>query len=224
MPICDLTKHALICGFTGSGKTVTVLQILHQLWADHHIPFLVLESAKQEYRGLMGVSSLSNVLRMFTLGNETAVPLRLNPFELLPGVRVEAHLNKLQTCFEGAIPPIGPSSSVISETLLRVYEARGWSLTDICPKQGPRRQFPVMSDFVGCVEQVIEERGYEGEVRSNMRAALVGRFQPLLFGSRGRMFDTQRSMPSPNELFGCPTVLEMNDLHLEDKALVVMFF
>jgi hypothetical protein len=223
-PLNDLCKHALITGFTGSGKTVTVLQLLHQLWADHGVPFLVLESAKQEYRGLLGVDAFCDDMQVYTLGNELCVPFRINPFELLPGVRVEAHLSKLQTCFEGAIPPIGPSSSVIAEGLLLAYEEQGWSLTDIYPEgQESRRRFPTLSDFVRLVERVLAERGYEGEVQSNLKAALVGRFKPLLMGGKGRMFDTQRSYPTPRELFSTPVILEMNDLSVDDKALVVMF-
>lgn len=224
MPLSDLTKHALVCGFTGSGKTVTVLYLLHQICVEHRVPFLVLESAKQEYRGLCGVSGFADTLRVYTVGNENGVPLRLNPFELLSGVRVEAHLSKLQTCFEAAIPPLGPSSSVISEALLRVYALHGWQLTDIYPAMGrSKRRFPILSEFVDEIERVLADRGYEGEVNSNLRAALVGRFKPLLMGSKGRMFDTQRSSPTPEQLFSLPTILELNDLSLDDKALVVMF-
>jgi hypothetical protein len=223
-PKNDLCKHALVTGFTGSGKTVTVLQLLHQLWVEHGVPFLVLESAKQEYRGLAGVPAFKEILRVYTLGNELCVPFRLNPFQLLPGVRVEAHLSKLQTCFEGAIPPIGPSASVISESLLRVYEEHGWLLTDVCPlDRAPSRRFPRMSEFVDMAEKVLQERGYEGEVLSNLKAALIGRFRPLLMGGKGRMFDTERSHPSPDLLFSVPTILELNDLNVDDKALVVMF-
>ena len=75
---------------------------------------------------------------------------------------MEAHLGKLQTCFEAAIPPVGPSASVIAEALLRGYEAEGWALTDVCPA-APRRRFPVLSDFVRHVEAVLRDRGYEGE-------------------------------------------------------------
>lgn len=227
VPVEDLTKHALITGFTGSGKTVTVLSIVHQLWVDHNIPFLVLESAKQEYRGLTQVEAMrfkSPALRVYTLGNELCAPFRLNPFELMPGIRVEAHLGKLQSCFEGAIPPIGPSASIISEALVRVYDDEGWSLTDVYPKNGKaRRRFPTLKGFVESVSAVLIDRKYEGEVASNLQAALVGRFLPLLIGGKGRMFDCQRSSPSPQELFSVPTVLEMNDLMIEDKALMTMF-
>ncbi len=225
VPINDLTKHVLVTGFTGSGKTVTVLQMLHQLWAEpHRIPFLVLESAKQEYRGFLGVPGIGADLRVYTLGNEAAVPFRLNPFELLPGVRVEAHVSRLQVCLEAAVPPIGPSASVIAEAMQRVYEACGWSLTDVYPVNGlAKRRFPRLSEFVAAIEQVISDRKYAGEVESNLTAALVGRFKPLLLGSKSRMLDTPRSSPSAAELFKRPTVLELNDLNVDDKSLLVMF-
>jgi hypothetical protein len=227
LPVEDFKKHALITGFTGSGKTVTVLNLLHQFWVDCGIPFLVIESAKQEYRGLLNVEGFDSTdnLRVYTLGNEVCSPFRFNPFELLPGVRVEAHISKLQTCFEGALPPIGPLASLIYEALLNVYEERGWQLTDCYPRDGEKvwRAFPTMSDFAGSVKKLIKERGYQGEVLNNLTAAIAGRINPLIMGSKGKMFDTQRSNPSGDELFTIPTILELNDLNQDDKALVVMF-
>lgn len=227
VPVDDLTRHVLVTGFTGSGKTWTVLQLVHQLWVDHSVPVLVLESAKQEYRGLATVPAISAKhpgVEVYTLGNESCVPFRLNPFELQPGVRVEAHISRLQTCFEAAVPQVGPSTSVITEALYAVYEDRGFLLTDMFEAGAePRRRFPTMRDFVDRIEQIIATRGYKGEVLSNLQAALIGRFAPLLMGGKGRMFDVQRSVPSASELFSKPVVLEMNDLNLDDKALVVMF-
>jgi hypothetical protein len=60
-------------------------------------------------------------------------------------------------------------------------------------------------------------------VKSNVEAALVGRFKPLLMGSKGLMFDVQACDPPPEILFEEPVVLEMNDLNLDDKAMTVMF-
>lgn len=223
----DFKKHALITGFTGSGKTVTVLNLLHQFWIDCSIPFLVIESAKQEYRGLLGVEGFDDTdnLRIYTLGNEVCAPFRFNPFELLPGVRVEAHISRLQTCFEGALPPIGPLASLIYEALINIYKKTGWQLTDHYPQNGEKiwRSFPTMSDFARSVEELITLRGYEGEVRNNLTAAISGRIKPLTMGSKGKMFDTQRSNPPADELFKIPTILELNDLNQDDKALVVMF-
>ncbi len=218
------SKHALITGYTGSGKSNTSLYLLDQFWRNYHIPFLVVESAKKEYRGLRNVDAFQGSLRIYTLGNETLAPLRFNPFELIPGVRLELHLAHLQTCFEGALPPVGPLPSVIAEALERVYQRFGWQLTDFGRErdQEPRR-FPTMLDFYDTVEKVVASRGYQGDVKSNVEAAIKGRIKPLLMGSKGMMYSQRLSSPTAAELFQNPVVLELNDLNEEDKSLMMMF-
>lgn len=237
IPIRDLTKHVLITGFTGSGKTVTVLNILHQLWVDHQIPFLVIESAKKEYRGLLGVPAFSQgprPLRVFTVGNESCSPFRLNPFELLPGVRIDVHIGRLQTCFEAVLPPIGPLTSMISEALHDVYEQRGWRVNhDVGPEIGEilPLPFPTILDFYSRMEKLVPERGYQGEVRQNVQAAVLGRIRPLTLGARGKLLEgdsnqrvgSKRPSSSFSQLMLNPSILELDDLNLDDKSLVTMF-
>ncbi|HFD39072.1 MAG TPA: ATP-binding protein [Anaerolineae bacterium] len=215
-----LTRHTLITGFTGSGKTNTVLYLLDQLWRKHQVPFLVLESAKKEYRALQNVAGFEDLL-IFTLGDETTSPFRLNPFELLPGVRLEAHLGKLQTCFDAALPQFGILPSIIAEAMERIYRNKGWRLTDRAQEQ-ETRLFPTMREMASMVLQVAGQRGYKGETAANVRAAAHGRIGSLLRGSRGLMFDCQRSL-SASSLLQRPVILEMNDLNQEDKALTMMF-
>ncbi len=221
----SFTKHALITGFTGSGKSNTSLYLLDQFWRKFQIPFLVIESAKKEYRGLRNVDVFKGKLRIYTLGNETLSPLRFNPFELIPGVRVESHLAHLQTCFEGALPPIPPLPSVLSEALEVVYRQYGWQLTDCGrhPESEPRL-FPIMEDFYLVIEKVVQSRGYQGDVKSNVEAAIKGRVKPLLMGSKGKMFSSRLSNPNAADLFQYPVILELNDLNGQDKSLVMMFF
>ncbi|MCA9282238.1 MAG: ATP-binding protein [Phycisphaeraceae bacterium] len=234
----QFTKHALVTGFTGSGKTVTVMSLIHQLH-EARVPVLVIESAKHEYRSLLGVRHFhggtedAKPMWVFTVGNEACAPLRLNPFELLPGVRVEAHISRLQTCFEAALPPIGPLASMIGEALVDIYERAGWRLTDIGPEIGEPlcMRFPSMHDFYKRMSQLVGERGYEGEVRSNVAAAVLGRIKPLTVGTKGLMFRGDQE-PRPGEsrkqslisdIFNRTSIVELNDLNIEDKALVTMF-
>ena len=215
----SLTRHGLITGFTGSGKTNTMLYLLDQLWTKHRLPFLVLEAAKKEYRGLLGQSGFADLL-VFTLGDETTTPFRLNPFELLPGVRLEAHLGRLQSCFDGALPQFGILPSIVAEALERVYLEKGWRLTSIGGPDSP--PFPTMRDFYRQAIMVSESRGYAGETYQNIRAAVSGRIGGLLRGSKGRMFGAQRSYPL-DILLNRPVILELNDLNADDKALTIMF-
>lgn len=219
-PLKQLTRHTLITGFTGAGKTNTVLYLLDQLWRQQELPFLVIEAAKKEYRGLLEQPGFENLM-VFTLGDETASPFRLNPFELLPGVRLEAHMGRVQTCFDAALPQFGILPSIIAESLELIYQDKGWQLTDRGGEH-PDRLFPTMRDMYAKVIQVAESRGYAGETYHNIRAAAAGRIGSLLRGSRGRMFDCQRSLPS-DLIMTRPVVLELNDLNQDDKALTMMF-
>jgi hypothetical protein len=220
-PLQSLTRHALITGFTGSGKTNTVLYLLDQLWRNHHIPFLVIEAAKKEYRALSQVKGFEDLL-IFTLGDETASPFRLNPFEVLTGVRVEAHLGRLQACFDAALPQFGILPSIIAEALENIYKSKGWKLTDRPLADQNHRLFPTLRDLLNEVIRVSEHRGYAGETFHNIRAAASGRIGSLLRGSRGRMFGCQQSYPA-DEIFHRPVILELNDLNEDDKALTMMF-
>ncbi len=226
VPLKALTRHTLITGFTGSGKTNTVLYLLSQLWRDHKIPFLVIESAKKEYRSLLRVSGFDDLL-VFSLGDETISPFRFNPFELLPGVRVEAHIGRLQACFDAALPQFGILPSIVAEALEEVYKDKGWKLTDRGPGAEPqperdRQLFPNLRDMLNKVIQIAENRGYAGETYHNIRAAAAGRIANLLRGSRGMMFGGRSSLPA-ELIFSTPVILELNDLNEDDKALTMMF-
>ena len=215
----DLTRHALIVGNTGSGKTTTCKHLLSKL----SVNFLVLETAKKEYRELL---QIDDDLQVFTPGSEGVVPLRLNPFELLPGVRVESHIGALQTCFEASMPIGGPLFSILEEALASVYSQLGWRLDESRPERtGKIRPFPTMSLFAATLKEIAESRGYAGEVQSNVSAAIAGRISPLTIRSgtsKGRMLDCFESYPPIADLFEKSTVIELNDLRAEDKSFVTM--
>ncbi|MFM6006059.1 MAG: hypothetical protein ACKPA7_20375, partial [Sphaerospermopsis kisseleviana] len=88
----QLTQHLLIGGVPGSGKTNTSLYLLETLWREHRNPWMVLEPAKTEYRGLKTVDSLKNDLLIFSLGDERVAPFRFNPFEIPPTINLDSHL------------------------------------------------------------------------------------------------------------------------------------
>ncbi len=220
----ELARHGLIAGLPGSGKTNTCLYLLSQLGA-RDVPFLVVEPAKTEYRGLIRQPGFENLL-VFTLGDEMTAPFRLNPFELQPGVRLEVHLEALNVAINAALPQFGVLPTIIEEALEEVYAAAGWRLTDTGPAADypiyGARLFPTLVEFYRTAVQVVEGRGYQGELQDNIRAAVKGRIGSLLRGSKGQMFNCRRSLPS-ELLFNRPVVLELDSLSDDAKALTMMF-
>ena len=100
-----LRKHALIVGTTGSGKTVTTLQLVRQLQQlDPPVPLLVIEPTKTEYVDDLRRIGVSVHRQRFEAptGKLDAEFVRIDPMRLLPGVSVARHTSYLKSCFEAA--------------------------------------------------------------------------------------------------------------------------
>ena len=116
-----LQKHTIVCGVTGGGKTNTCFYLLRQLWK-HKIPFMVIEPAKSEYRHMMLMSEqFKGVGQAFSLGDETVSPFRLNPFEIMKGVKVQTHLDALKSVFNASFEMYAPMPQVLEKALNAIY-------------------------------------------------------------------------------------------------------
>lgn len=121
----DLTKHALVVGSTGSGKTVATLFIAREL-GRARIPFLIIEPVKTEYfDNLCCIEGLN--LRRIRLegtpgGDRAENFLSFDPMRLQEGVSVARHASYLKSCFEAAFPmPENSPESMILEAGIREY-------------------------------------------------------------------------------------------------------
>lgn len=220
LKITQLNKHAFVAGVTGSGKTVTVFNILRQL-SEQGVPFLVLEPAKTEYRGLVRVSAeLRQGLSVLSPGRERANPLRLNPFEFGPGILLGEHISNLMWAFKSALPLVDPWPAILEDSVWRVYEDRGWYEDDPgdCGKPIPR-----MSDLLPTIHELIDGYKYDPEVTSTFKAAFRARFVPLTRGTVGRLFDAAKTTPNPEALLSGHTVVELAPLSSEQVNLASMF-
>ena len=116
----DLTKHTLVVGTPGSGKTTFSVSLLDRLWKDHNIPFLVIEPAKNEYRAM--VQSIPD-LQVFTPGKNFISPFVFNPFVPPKNVRLETYKSTLKTAFTAAVSMSTPLDKIFEET----FEAIGYT-------------------------------------------------------------------------------------------------
>ncbi len=212
-----LTKHGLIVGTTGSGKTNTCFQLLMQLRNKREgktLPFLIIEPTKGEYRNL--IDAFKPDMRVYTLGEETS-PLRMNPFEVAEGVHVQTHLDNLKAAFNAGFMMYPPMPYVLEQCLINVYEKRGWNLAE-----DERGETPTLRNLYYEVDAVVKGLGYDKQISMNVRAALKTRIRSLLVGGKGRMLNCKKSSPSIKEMLSHPTVLELKNIaDNEEKAFVM---
>lgn len=215
-----LNQHIFIGGVTGAGKTTTCQQIL----LNSGLPFLVIEPAKTEYRGLY---KLDNEIQFYTLGNEQISPFRFNPFELLPNEQLAGHIDILKATFAAVFPMEASMPYLIEEAIVRSYESKGWDIHTSknflfeTPFNCNGQAFPIMSEMLEQLKAVIESKGFGTDLQQKYEGSLISRLDNLTVGSKGRMLNTRVSIDI-STLLDQKIVIELDELKDEqDKALMM---
>lgn len=217
----DLTRHVLIAGSTGSGKSTTIKQLLSELWSQHQVPFLVIYPVdKRDYRELMGFSQLRDNLLVYTVGDETTSPFRFNPFSIPKGVLVKTHISRLMRVFEAAFSLQDPLPMIYRQALRMIYRDIGWDITR--DRGGDHENYPTMTDYYNAIKNITEGLQYSGEVRDNVKQASVIRIGDLL-ENIGATVNVQET-DSVARLLNQPTVMELGRIgSTEDISLIMGF-
>ena len=222
----DFTRHALIIGITGGGKTNTSKSILNTLWnaedKNEKVPFMVIESAKREYWELRNLKGFEDLL-VFTLGAEaeqTSVRYRINPFETTPKISLQTHIDYLLSTFKAAFDLYPPMPYILEKAVYEIYSDRGWDIVENINRFG-LTEYPTLTDLYNKIDYVVDNMGYHQEVQSNVKAALQARVYSLMIGGKGAMLNTPKSVPI-EELLSRPVVMELEDLgDDETKSFVI---
>ena len=205
----DLTKHMLITGSPGSGKTTFSVGMLDRLWKEHNIPFLVIEPAKNEYRAL--IQSIPDI-QIFTPGKNFISPFVYNPFVPPKNVKLESYKSTLKTAFSAAVPMQTPLDKIFEETINNCYSDFRW--LDTYTTDDGAALFNI-HDFINCFNQTFEEIGYTGDARN------IGRAGTVRLNSLVNLFDNYYSIPI-EDLLTKPTIVELAAIeNKEQKSLII---
>ena len=224
----DARKHIFVSGLTGSGKTTTVKHILNCI----DTPFLVIESAKREYRRLLAEKKYDESLEVYTVGDSNVSPIRHNPFMVLPGVSVITHIDNLKSIFYASFSLYGPMPYILEKCIYNIYQERGWNLTtgkhqrvtiatfEDCKNH--RFIYPTIRDLTEEVNRYVkDELEYKGELQDNIRSAIVARLESLAVGAKGFLFNTHHAIDI-EKFLNDRVVLELESLSDDDdKAFFV---
>lgn len=219
IPVTLLSRHTLVSGINGSGKTNTIQAILNHL---DELPFLVIEPAKTEYVDWALEYNKEHPESPISIyipgckkykGSFEPKPLKLNPFELVwlnpeQEVNVLTHIDRLKSTFASAFPMYDILPVLMEDLIYTVYQQKSTDWLNSEPVFGKTLP-PTLNSMSICVDQVIEYRQYEDKVQRNMKACLNTRIDSLKRGWKGQLLNTLKSTPW-NELFGRKCVINLS--------------
>ena len=205
-----MAKHMLVVGTPGSGKTTFSVGLLDHLWKEHHIPFLVIEPAKNEYRAL--VQSIPD-LQVFTPGKNFISPFVFNPFVPPKNVKLETCKSTLKTAFAAAVSMSTPLDKIFEESINNCYSDFRWLDTYTVDDKG--RTFNI-TDFIKCFQETFDSIGFTGDAKNIGRAGVV-RLNSLV-----NLFDNYHSIPI-EDILSKPTIIELAAIENSDqKELIIV--
>lgn len=211
----SMAMHTFVTGSTGSGKSNTVYEILKQLRNLYHVPFLVVEPAKGEYKNVFG--QFSDVSVYGTNPRKTSL-LRINPFRFPPDIHVLEHLDRLVELFNVCWPMYAAMPAILKEAMERAYIAAGW---DISVSENTKGMiFPNFADLLEQIEGVITESKYSADSKGDYSGALCTRVHSLTNGLNQMIFCNNDL--TDEELFDKSIIVDLSRIgSTETKSLIM---
>ena len=208
------SKHMLVVGTPGSGKTTFSINLLLQ-FANRNIPFLAIEPTKAEYRAL--IDAVPGI-QIFTPGNNAVSPFLINPFIPPKGIKIEQYVPSLASAFNAAFSMPSPLDMLFIKAIRTAYNRYGWK--DYSMYGDEDVTVFGLYDFIRVFKELVEKTGYVGEVKSNIESAGLLRLMNLI-EQNSNIYDTINTVPI-EDLLCKPSVLELNSIeNAEQKSLII---
>src|SRR5271165_2594997 len=223
LPRDSLNRHVFVCGATGAGKSQTVRSLLEAA-ARQHIPWLVIEPAKAEYRLMASRLPDAEVITIRP-GEPDAAAAGLNPLEPASDGRggtfpLQTHADLVKALFIASCRSEEPFPQVLSAALTRVYEEAGWDLALGEPKDG-EAAYPTLTDLQRAAERVVAEIGYSQRITDDVLGFIRVRLASLRHGTTGRFLEGGHPLDF-GRLLRKNVVLEIEDVGDDgDKAFLM---
>ncbi len=212
----NLSKHLLVVGSTGSGKTNTVVKILQSV--SKYVKYTILEGAKREYRKYLDNEIRENRLKRYDLNEEF---FEINIFEHPQIISKDSHISILSSIFESTLDLAPPLPAIIREALYDAYEEYHKEEDDVVKKMHPIGFWLMKS-----ITRIISESNYAGEIRENIEAALNTRIRSLCIGNCGRILSgnvINKEIGASNMLFEFESIADIFSRSLIMSLFVVYY-
>ena len=95
------------------------------------------------------------------------------------------------------------------DALKRLYIDKGWNINE---RNDGTKEYPTMQELYDSLKVAVEESGYEGETKSNIRSVMEVRIGSLLRREIGNVYNVYQSSMEPEEWLERPIIIELESL------------
>lgn len=217
--IDKLTSHCFITGSTGSGKSNTVYNLIEKVAsAPYHIPFLIIEPAKGEYRNEF--RKVPNI-NLFSTNPYIDQMLKMNPFSFCNGIHILEHLDRLVEIFNGCWEMYAAMPAILKEAIEEAYVSKGWDLLNSVYMGDGEPIFPTFVDVLQELPKIINSSEYSSDTKGDYIGALVTRVNSMTNGIYGQIFCDEFEVEDTT-LFDESTVVDLSRVGSSETKSLIM--
>lgn len=210
-----LASHTFVTGTTGSGKSNTVYKILEEV-NKKQVKFLVIESAKGEYKDIFGHH---DDVEVYGTNPRYTKFLRINPFSFNDKIHVLEHIDRLVDIFNVCWPMYAAMPSILKDAVVKSYEEAGWDLVTSQNKFNIKI-YPTFVDILDKITVVLHESEYSADNKGDYIGALSTRIKSLTNGLNGMIF-TQDDIPF-EDVINNNVIVDLSRVgSIETKSLIM---
>lgn len=219
LDIDSLTSHCFITGSTGSGKSNTVYNLIEKVAsAPYHIPFLIIEPAKGEYRNEF--RNIPNI-NLFSTNPQIDQMLKMNPFSFCDGIHILEHLDRLVEIFNGCWEMYAAMPAILKEAIEEAYVSKGWDLLNSVYMGDGEPVFPTFVDVLLELPKIINSSEYSSDTKGDYIGALVTRVNSMTNGIYGQIFCDEFEVEDTT-LFDESTVVDLSRVGSSETKSLIM--
>lgn len=210
----SLAMHTFVTGSTGSGKSNVVYHIISET-RKKHIPFLVIEPAKGEYKNIFPD------VKCYGTNPKRGDLLKINPFSFPEGIHVLEHIDRIIEIFNVCWPMYAAMPAVLKESVEQAYISAGWDL-DLSENTKITGLFPTFDDVLRELNTTINSSDYSADTKGDYIGSLSTRLKSLTNGINGRIFVNDEMCLE--ELFDKEAIVDISRVGaMETKSLIMGF-
>lgn len=148
--------------------------------------------------------------------------LKINPFKFNENIHVLSHIEQLLQIFNASWPLYAAMPAILKDAVVKSYMKCGWDVQNSIWIPGiSERKYPVFSDILEILPQIINKSDYSSESKGDYKGSLLTRVQAMTVGVNGQIFKDCNGVED-SILFDSNVIIDLSELGSDEAIALIM--